>query len=472
MSRTRRRVAGLLLGALALGACSDSPVAPAVPLPQGEAAAWATWVLPSGDALRPPPPAGDTGAELREILSLQARPTAAELEEIRRWEGTPTAPWTAEAIGLLERYWILLPDIRTASPASSARIMALLHTAMYDALVASWDAKFAYGRPTPAATDARVRALLAAEAVPSYPSEHAAAAAAAAEVLKYAFPLEEAAYFDDLARRAGEARVAGGAAYRSDVEAGWALGRAVAARALARARSDGSDRAWTGAPPAADHAWRPTRPRFVRTPFDPNAGSWRTWVIPAGGAYRPAPPPAMGSARFAADLEELRAMPVRRTQKQADAARFWATDAPSAWWEVFAADEIRRQQLPALHAARAHALVSVAVYDAFVACWDAKFHYWLMRPISADSSVQTIFSTPPFPSYPSGHSTISAAAAEVFAYLFPARAEYYHARAHEASLSRVWGGVHFRFDVEVGEALGAHVGEAVVARARQDGSTR
>jgi membrane-associated phospholipid phosphatase len=83
-----------------------------------------------------------------------------------------------------------------------------------------------------------------------------------------------------------------------------------------------------------------------------------------------------------------------------------------------------------------------------------------------------VFSTPAFPSYPSGHSTISAAAAEVFAELFPDRAAMYRAQADSASLSRVWGGVHYRFDIVAGEELGRRVGRAVVERARADGSSR
>ena len=110
------------------------------------------------------------------------------------------------------------------------------------------------------------------------------------------------------------------------------------------------------------------------------------------------------------------------------------------------------------------------MYDAMVACWDAKFFYWLERPISADSTLRTAISTPPFPSYPSGHSTQSAAAAEVFAYLFPDRADYYRRKADEASVSRVLAGIHYRFDIEAGEALGKKIGAAAVDRARTDGS--
>ena len=143
--------------------------------------------------------------------------------------------------------------------------------------------------------------------------------------------------------------------------------------------------------------------------------------------------------------------------------------APSAAWEVFLSDELRVRRLAPLQAARARALVSVAMHDAFVACWDAKYHYNLARPISADARLRTVFATPPFPSYPSGHSTISAAAAEVFAVLFPDSAAAYRARADSASLSRVWGGVHYRFDVVAGHALGEHVGRAVLARADDRG---
>lgn len=109
------------------------------------------------------------------------------------------------------------------------------------------------------------------------------------------------------------------------------------------------------------------------------------------------------------------------------------------------------------------------MYDAFVACWDAKFHYWLARPITVDPSLNTIFSTPPFPSYPSGHSTISNAAAQVMNALFPEKSREWDDLALEASNSRVWSGVHYRFDIEAGETLGATVGKAVVARMQGDG---
>ena len=390
---------------------------------------------------------------------------------VRAWSGDPGVAWSRLAVERLDFYWPLLPDVRIATPARASRIAALLHVAMYDAIVASWDAKYLFNRKAPARVSSRVRALTPVDDTPSYPSEHAAVAAAAAMVLSYAFPLDDTASFNQRAREAADSRIVAGAAYRSDVDAGWALGRAVAQRVLDRAMLDGASQPWAGTVPTGAGMWRPTPPRLVQSPFDPLAGTWRTWVIPAGNAFRLPPPPAVGSTRFATDLNELLALANGgRTAQQIEAARYWATDAPSIRWELFIEDEIASHRLSVPHAARARAYLSVAMYDAFVACWDSKFAYWLARPVTMDPALKTVFSTPPFPSYPSGHSTQSSAAAAVMGELFPDRAAYYAARGEEASLSRVWAGVHYRFDVEQGEALGRKVGEAVVARMRADGA--
>lgn len=465
----RGRSSYLIGVVMSLVACGETPVEPAIAA-DANAGAWRTWVIPSGSALRPPPPPQNAAAELDEIIAMQQTVTPAEDAMIQKWSSLPTTVWHDVALDLFGFYWILLPDVRVATPARSARAFALLHVAMYDALVATWDAKYAFDRRAPARADSRVRALVPVSEVPSYPSEHAAAAAAAAAVLTYLFPNEDTASFTALAREAGEARIAAGASYRSDVDAGAAIGRAAAAATIARARLDGSDATWSGPVPTGSTAWRPTPPRNVALPFDAAAPAWRTWVISSGSAFRPPPPPAMGSATFTRDLDELRALSTSRTTAQADTARYWASESPSSRWEVFMRDEIERRGLTPMRAARALALGSIATYDAMVACWDAKYTYWLLRPISADPTLKTVFSTPPFPSYPSGHSTLSSAVAEVFAELFPDAAEHYRRKAFEASTSRVLGGVHYRFDVLAGEHLGVQVGEAVVAWARTDGS--
>jgi membrane-associated phospholipid phosphatase len=466
-----RRAAAVVLLCVA---CAE-PAGPAT-APDADAGTWRTWVIANGGALRPPPPpsaaSAQTASEREEIVGLQRALTASQRETIERWDALPTSVWHDLALDLFGFYWILLPDVRRATPARSARGFALLHVAMYDALVAAWDAKYEFRRAAPAFADRRIHALVPLTDLPSYPSEHAAAAAAAATVLSYLFPEEDTTSFHALAREAGEARIAAGAAYRSDVEAGYAIGRAVAARVLERARGDGADAPWTGVVPVGSSMWRPTPPKFVDLPFDPTAGTWRPWAIPSGDAYRPPPPPAVGSPAFTADLDELRSLTVSRTTTQADSARYWASESPSSRWEVFVREEIERRRLGPMRAARALALASVATYDAMVACWEAKYFYWLLRPVSADSTIRTVFSTPPFPSYPSGHSTLSTAVSEVFAELFPDAARTYRAKAEEASSSRVLAGVHYRFDIVAGEHLGLQVGAAIVARAQSDGSHR
>jgi membrane-associated phospholipid phosphatase len=468
------RRAVLVAVVLSLAACQESPTDPASTRADRDAGQWQTWVLASTAVVRPSAPAADGSVaeqqELQTLLTLQDA-GAPDANEIARWDGPPTTAWTAEAARQLELNWILLPDVQHATPVRAARSLALMHVAIYDALVATWDAKYTYNRRSPYRADRRVQRLARDPGVPSYPSEHAAAAGAAATVLAYAFPLAGRAYFDSLAMRAALTRVAAGLAWPTDVQAGLALGRAVGEAVVARARADGSDLAWDGRVPNKPDVWKPTPPRRVAVPFDPMAGHWRTWVIDGADTFRPPPYPAVGSAEFERDMDELRGFSTGRTPEQLDIARFWATGPPPLRWTLFMEEEVAKRRLSTMQAARAHAYASVAMHDAMLACWDAKYFYWLLRPISADSArIVTAVSTPPFPSYPSGHSTMSYAASQVFAELFPDARAKYREKAEEASLSRVYGAIHYRFDIVVGDTLGARVGREVVRRLQNDGA--
>jgi membrane-associated phospholipid phosphatase len=458
---------------LAGAGCAEPSTAPALAT-EAAAGTWPTLLLPAASVVRPAPPHADGSpeqlAELTRIVAVQQASGPGRDSLVRLYDGDPTSLWTRTAVDLLGFYWAILPDVRIATPARSARLMALLHVAMHDAVIASWEAKWAYRRTAPARASSRVRALVPLGELPSYPSEHAAVAAAAREVLRAVALPGDTARLTAQMEEVGEARVASGAAYPSDVEAGYALGRAVAARVLAYAATDRADTPWDQALPQGPDRWVPTPPRRVQVPFDALAGTWRTWVIPRGDAYRPPPYPAPGSFAFRVAQDELRRLASGGvTAVQMDRARFWATEAPTARWDLFVEEELARRRWSVPRTARARAWVSLAMYDAFVACWDAKFHYWLARPITLDPALRTIFATPPFPSYPSGHSTISTAAAQVMAVLFPDKATAYHDLAVEASNSRVWGGVHYRFDIEWGDTLGTQVGRAVVARMRELG---
>ena len=123
-----------------------------------------------------------------------------------------------------------------------------------------------------------------------------------------------------------------------------------------------------------------------------------------------------------------------------------------------------------VRAARAYALLNMAMHDAAVATWDAKFAYYNPRPSQLDPTIKTLMGLPNFPSYVSGHSTYSASAAAVLSYLFPAQAASFTAMADEAAISRLYGGIHYRSDIEVGKALGTRVGGYAVSFARLDGA--
>jgi membrane-associated phospholipid phosphatase len=121
-------------------------------------------------------------------------------------------------------------------------------------------------------------------------------------------------------------------------------------------------------------------------------------------------------------------------------------------------------------AARAYALLSVAHYDAGIACFDAKYAYWMIRPSQLDPTLTTVCANPNHPSFPSAHATLSSANAEVLAHLFPREAGIFTALAQESATSRLWAGIHYRSDNEVGLEQGRAVAKLVVARAKADGA--
>jgi membrane-associated phospholipid phosphatase len=112
----------------------------------------------------------------------------------------------------------------------------------------------------------------------------------------------------------------------------------------------------------------------------------------------------------------------------------------------------------------------MAVMDAGISCWDAKYYYHYPRPSQAVPGFKTILGIPSFPSYTSGHSTFSAAAAVVLSHIFPSDRAALEAWAEEAALSRVYGGIHYRFDSEAGLTQGRAVAAYSVAVAQSDGA--
>lgn len=429
-----------------------------------QAGRWKTWVLSSGAQFRlPAPPDGlAQEVEIKNLITRAGRRDAAALNAISFWDGGPPGyRWNEFAIEQLVR--------NNLSGPRSARILSLLNVAIYDATIAAWDSKYVYNRLHPSEVNTGVAPAILVPNSPSYPSEHAAVATAAAAVLGYLFPADAQRY-ERLAQEAGEARLNAGVNYQSDVTGGQELGRRVAELLLAWARTDGSDAVFTGTIPTGPGNWRGTNP------LAPTGGTWRTWVIASGSEFRPPPPPAFGSAQQTQELAEVKNFPRPIPASGANfattrAAYFWQGQTSKLWNDILTTKlfEYQLDRNPP-RAARAYALMSVAAHDAIIACWDGKYTYWAARPNMLDPSIVTLFPNPNHPTYPSAHAMFDGPYGTLLGYLFPRDADYFTAQAREAGESRLWAGIHFRSDIEAGLEIGRAVGQRVIDWAKNDGS--
>jgi hypothetical protein len=286
-----------------------------------------------------------------------------------------------------------------------------------------------------------------------------AVAGAASTVLVHFYP-DEAGRIDALARQLADVN-----------SRAFAGGRLVGGLLIARAESDGADAVWTGSPPGKPGSWVPTPPGFVYPPLEPLAGTWLTWNLQDGSQFLPGAPPRYGSDRFLAEVHEVYEVSQTLTAKQRRIADYWADGAgtvtPPGHWNRIALDDLGAARLSTVRASQLFAALNTAQADAFIACWDAKYAYWTLRPVTAirrliDSTWLSYIATPPFPAYVSGHSTTSAAASTVLAALFPDRAGKLGAMAEEAAVSRLYAGIHFRSDNDAGLELGRRVGAVAV----------
>lgn len=456
--RVFSRTVVLLLALLLAGvqsvpsALAASPASVTTKVGEADAAHWGTWVLESADELRPvgPPDAEATAAEMAEMMEMAGMHDDAAITSVGYWNaGAPGYRWVDMT---------LAPSQSGPPSAYVARALALVNVAIYDATIATWDAKYTYNRPRPAAADPSLLTLIPTPDSPSYPEEYAAAAGAAAAVLAYLFP-DNAALYAAKAEEAGHSRVVAGVAYPSDVEAGLALGQAVAEKVIAVAMTDGSDAKWDGT--------RPDGPGILttETPVLPMAGTWRTWTLESADQFRAPPPPAYDSEQTLVELTEIKT--ITRTFPLASKAMFWHTfhAAYGYWFNDLSLGlfETKQDRNPP-QAALAYSALAVSSYDSIVACFESKYAYWRIRPNQLDPEVTTLFNTPGHPSYPAAHACASTANSHVIGELIPSHAESILAAGAEAGQSRIWAGIHYRSDVNAGSKLGADVAGAVLAR--------
>jgi hypothetical protein len=189
--------------------------------------------------------------------------------------------------------------------------------------------------------------------------------------------------------------------------------------------------------------------------------------------FRPPPPPA----DLTASVNEVIAIVNARTPAQADIARFWnlsnGTVTALGYWDQQAATYINEFGLDEREAAHVLALVNSAASDAIIGCWDAKYYYLTLRPwmvAPADlPNTKLIIGRPNHPSYPSGHSCVSSAAATVLKEFFPGKSSTLDQQVEEAGMSRIYAGIHYRRDIEQGRTLGRSVAQWAITYDRSRG---
>ena len=338
-------------------------------------------------------------------------------------------------------------------------------------------------------------------------SAAAAAAAAAHRVASALFSLPVQIEKWDITLAESLASVPDGPAKTQGIE----LGRKAADAIIARRANDGSNATVNYVSGTEPGDWQPTAPGFANATL-PQWPNVTPFVIASGDQFRPALPPSLTSPEYAAAVDQVMKLgsdkSTDRTAEQTAIAKFWAdaggTATPPGHWNAIANDILLQRGSNLLESARTMALLNLALADAAISSWDAKFFYDLWRPIDAIRKADTdgnaattakadwtpLLGTPSFPSYTSGHSTFSGAAAEVLSSIFgenfafstladrgaagiwPAPDDVtglakrsftsFDAAAEEAGMSRIYGGIHYSFDNTAGLAAGHSIGQLVV----------
>jgi hypothetical protein len=363
---------------------------------------------------------------------------------------------------------------RTPPPVAS-RALAMLHAAIYDAVNGISRTHEAY----------RV-----ASTVPSSASKKAAASAASHTVLAALFPTRATAFTALHTGTVAEIQSS------PQKDAGIAWGESVGAAILAWRSADNSD-AMISAPVGDVGAWQPTPPAF--TPYAlPQWAFVEPFSMPSSSFFRPLGPPSLDSPTYAAAYNEVKALGAAvgstRRPDQDVIARFWAdgagTETPPGHWNTIAQGVALRSGNTLEQNARLFALLNIAMADAAVCAWDAKYFFHNWRPVTAirngesdgnaitvgDPTWSTFIVTPGFPDYVSGHATFSGAASTILAMFYGSDAmpftttsdflpgvtrhfTSFSAAAAEAADSRLYGGIHFRFSNEDGLRGGIEIGE-------------
>jgi membrane-associated phospholipid phosphatase len=418
------------------------------------------------DTLRAPPP--------RRRQQHRCRLYLEPLEDRCLLSGDVILTWNATLISVIEANHL--------PPLPSSRSLAMLHVAMYDAVEGIPEARYTF-YPVPGLDPAEV---------PRPASREAAATTAADTVLDSLYPAQHAT-FDALAQ-AELAQIDG-----ERKENGMAWGQTVGNAVVTWRSTDGSNAVVPYTPGTGPGVWQPTPPGFLPA-LAPQWAQVTPFAMTSDSQFRPPPPPALDSTAYATAFNEVKSLgrvdSTTRTADQTQIALFWKDAVGTAYafghWNQIAAGVSADQGLDLVDNARLFALLNIATADALIACWDAKYTDNFWRPVTAirfagDSSLNPatasdptwtpLIVTPNFPSYTSAHSTVSSAAAAILTSLFGPDYHFttgsdglpgvtrsfssFTAAAAEAGQSRIYGGIHFQFDNQGGQASGHALGQFV-----------
>jgi hypothetical protein len=482
-----------------------------------DAGTWTPVFLSANNQIALAAPAAAAGsvpfqAELDAIKTLQANLTDNQKKAIEYWSAGGVLRWNEILRGLVSEFNLPPapthlgtypapdaenpfgdPNFPFANPPYASRAYSYVAAAQYDALKAAWHYKYLYNRPSPYNADNGVQALVPKTSLPGYPSEDAVMSGVTAEMLKLLFP----AAVETITLKAAEQRSAAmwaGKATASDITAGLQLGKDIAGLFAARARADGMGTAggnanlWaalkTNAESRGEIAWQsletpprpPMLPFFGLRTFNGNLYGAKPWMMTNTDIVneRPLAPPPTSSEEMKREVEEVYYYTTHVTRERLAIVHKWADGAgtytPAGHWDEIASHYIEEANMSEVRAARTFAFLNIALHDAAVGCWETKFFYFNPRPSQLDPAIKTATGVPNFPAYTSGHSTYSGAAGSVLSYFFPAGANFFNEQAQEASLSRLYGGIHYRKDCEAGLDHGKRIAAYTLNFAKGDGA--
>jgi membrane-associated phospholipid phosphatase len=293
-----------------------------------------------------------------------------------------------------------------------------------------------------------------------FEARRGAVAGASARVLGFLFP----AAASQLDQQLNEQGDAGPGQMHPQFKRAVSIGQAAGDAMIDHLKTDGFTKPWTGTVPSGPGIWTPSA-------LPPGGGAFpgvTPYFLTSGSQFRPAPPPAFGSAAFNTDLAEVLTRTQNATAADLAYAVHWdfpaGTPTPIGFWNGVAADYVAQSQLDERAATQVFALTQAAIFDALIGCWDAKYHYWMLRPTQANPAISLAFALPNHPSFPSGHSCASASAAQVLTHFFPDRAAELTGWVNDAGLSRIIAGIHYRFDITAGQTLGRLVADLAISR--------